>query len=501
MALWLGFWSESGQEAIWVKIWLKFHRFWSILAILRKFWTIFDIFGHFGSRGVRRVLDDGWGTPAEGSSELAGSREVRDWGSEEGSWVNFGHFGPQVTLGGPSSEIKKFLAVSLGTSQKRVRGRFFQDLDFGPFWHFWLRFHRFLRSNFTGFWVILGDFGSEGVRKGVWTDGGGTRQRAWLLGQGKIGRVWDGSRDRGLGGAWGQFWPFWGPGVKIWGSGQILVSGVKIWGARDPAGLRVQNLRVRVKIFPQGQIWGSRSRVKIWGPRSDFWSQGQNEGPDSEVPDFWGPRVKIWGVRGSDFGHFLGFFGPSPDPDRSGLRSKFPKKPGYGWGAWQVPRGSDGRWDPKLTKVVKISDILTKFCQIWRKFHRFWQFWWFWNFGWDLDGSWMTSGCLSSNSVFLDCVIREGWRDGNLGGDHFWGGEFDFWDFEISNWLEIFYRNFWLWGVISWRVSSQVQRSIFHFGHFGPFFDHWWFVLLQLDQILPTILGRSGRSILGVRQG
>ena len=50
---------------------------------------------------------------------------------------------------------------------------------------------------------------------------------------------------------------------------------------------------------------------------------------------------------------------------------------------------------------------------------------------WDLDRSWMTSGCLSSsNSVFLDCVAG-GSEDGNL---RFLAifDIFDFWDFKNS---------------------------------------------------------------------
>ena len=55
---------------------------------------------------------------------------------------------------------------------------------------------------------------------------------------------------------------------------------------------------------------------------------------------------------------------------------------------------------------------------------------------WDLDGSWMTSGCRSSSiSVFLDCVAR-GPEDGNFVFLAIFDN-FDFLDVEISEiWLK-----------------------------------------------------------------
>ena len=195
------------------------------------------------------------------------------------------------------------------------------------------------------------------------------------------------------------------------------------------------------KILPKiGKIF-----IKIFVSRS---RSEVNFGPGSK---FEGPRSIL-----AILGHFgiLGSWSLS-DPDRSGLREISLKKPVMAEGAW-VPGPMRVWWPlgPKLTKLVKILTFWQNFVKFWENFHEFltWILMIFEILSWDLDRSWMTSGCLSSSiSVFLDCVAR-GWRMEIWIFGHFWPfwllGFWNFW-----NLAEIFHRNFWLWGVISWRVG------------------------------------------------
>ena len=248
------------------------HFDWWFVTFLIKFsfWSFWSFWSILGREGPGGTLDDGGG-PGKGSSEPGRVWEGQDRGRERaqgriwhfgpsgskfevqgqkfevqgkflvpgqkfGAGVSFGHFGHFRTFWDPvQGRSEKILGSSGDLKKMAYAWDFDQDLDrrviLGS--KIWLRFHR-LRVNFWPFWAVFGNFGhlvilGQGVREGLvrWRK---TLQRAaWLS---------LGVRDRGQ------------DQVRGWLRGQG---------------------------FSESGIW---SRVKIGegqgGPRSDFWSQGQN---------------------------------------------------------------------------------------------------------------------------------------------------------------------------------------------------------------------------------
>ena len=214
------------------------------------------------------------------------------------------------------------------------------------------------------------------------------------------------------------------------------------------------------------------------------------------------PRLDfgLFGVRGQKF-----FWGPGLIPTQTlqGSERNFLKA------LWlrESDRSHEGPTavQPKLTKLVRILTFWQKFYQILRKFSR--------NFlmilmifeilswpRWVLDDLW----CLraSSISVFLDCVAR-GSEVGNFG----FLAILTFWLLGFlknsGNLAEIFHHNFWLWGVISWRVRLEVQRSNFGFWVILGHFWHFWLMICHLFWSNFGHFGHFGRFLgqPGVREG
>ena len=145
-------------------------------------------------------------------------------------------------------------------------------------------------GHFERFWVILAIFGSVGGPggSGEMVEGSGRGQlRAWQ----DLGRGQGPMSGEGSGSDFGRFGP---QGSKFRVKGQNL-------------SLRGQNLRVGVRFLVPG--------VKIWGPRSDFWSQGSK----FEV------RGQIFGPRGQNlrvevgFWSFWAFWDPARNPKNSAM--------------------------------------------------------------------------------------------------------------------------------------------------------------------------------------
>ena len=228
--------------------------------------------------------------------------------------------------------------------------------------------------------------------------------------------------------------------------------------------------------------------IRFW---SKIWGQGQ----------IFGPRVKIWGPI--DFGTIwiLGP-GPRPDPNHSGLRSKFPKKPGYGWRSLTGPTRVRQPPGPKLTKLVKILTFWSKFCQILKNFHseilmilvilKFWV-------GTSTGPGWPLDASAPLSRYFRLCGQR-------AGGRKFWILTiFDiltFRDFEISEiWLKFSIITF---GCEELSREGSAQGP----GQFSGFWPFWAILTFLTDDLSPfdqilvilVILVDFG-SVQGVREG
>ena len=391
---------------------------WGFTAWGSKFWSDFGDFW--------MILVDFWSIQGPGGSGVDG-----DFGSTKDS-LGLAESGEGQDRGrGPSGSILAILGP--GVKNLRVKGS-----DFGPKGQIW-RFEvdrgsqgqngfqvkiEGLRSKFEvggqilplGHFVILGTLAQNPE---IWMAQGPLKR--WLscqgdFGQNLNGRVIFGSKfDWGFNAWWsilailggilaifGHFWSILAVGVRdglrrwyrgLKGSSKAILDRVKIWGSRD---------RGREGQFGQGFLTILRSEVKRSGVKI-FGSGVKNLRVQRSFWSFW----VILGVLASD-----------PTQIAQGSDRNFLKSLTMAEESDRSHEGLDGRWDQNWrnwSEFWHFDKILSNFEKIFTNFDNFWWFLKFWV--WDLDRSWMTSGCLSSSiSVFLDCVVR-GSEDGNFG---FW---------------------------------------------------------------------------------